>query len=319
MIDRFDEVAYLFTNPDVAAAVERGQFSSGREHFELFGAKENRRWVLPSSMTRRDKALSALKADGRGMEIGPSHSPLAPKREGFKVDILDHASQDQLKEKYRRHGVDLDRIEPVDFVWSGQRFSELTGRTSYYDWIIASHVIEHVPDFVSFLQQCSEILRPEGILSLIIPDKRYCFDHFCPQSTTGHMLDAWAEKRVKPSTGQIFDHIANAATRFGKLAWGSDGNGGGTDLVHTVAQARDNWVRSRTTDDYIDVHCWRFTPSSFRLIVSDLRALSLIDFEIKVEFETTGCQFHVSLSKGTEDEVQPDRIAALKNQQSEAV
>lgn len=38
----FNEKAYLNANPDVAAAVARGQFKSGLEHFQLYGKNENR-------------------------------------------------------------------------------------------------------------------------------------------------------------------------------------------------------------------------------------------------------------------------------------
>jgi SAM-dependent methyltransferase len=38
----FDEVAYLAANPDVAAAVKRGEVRSGRQHFEIFGKWEHR-------------------------------------------------------------------------------------------------------------------------------------------------------------------------------------------------------------------------------------------------------------------------------------
>ena len=38
----FDEAFYLAQYPDVAAAVARGDFSSGEEHFQLFGQAEGR-------------------------------------------------------------------------------------------------------------------------------------------------------------------------------------------------------------------------------------------------------------------------------------
>ena len=40
--ENFDEQAYLRTNPDVAAAVEKGAELSGRAHFEKHGHKERR-------------------------------------------------------------------------------------------------------------------------------------------------------------------------------------------------------------------------------------------------------------------------------------
>jgi hypothetical protein len=37
----FDEAAYLRSNPDVTAAVARGEFKSGYQHAELFGHRED--------------------------------------------------------------------------------------------------------------------------------------------------------------------------------------------------------------------------------------------------------------------------------------
>lgn len=49
--------------------------------------------------------------------------------------------------------------------------------------------------------------------------------------------------------------------------------------------------------DYIDVHCSRFTLSSFELIIDDLRNLGLIDFSIISRFKTEGCEFYITLGK----------------------
>ncbi len=47
-------------------------------------------------MTRIEKLLSCLKMDGKGLEIGPSHNPIAPKKNGFDVQIVDHIDRDGL-------------------------------------------------------------------------------------------------------------------------------------------------------------------------------------------------------------------------------
>jgi len=261
--------------------------------------------------TREEKVFHLLNQKGLGLEIGPSHNPIAPKKKGFNVHILDHASATDLRNKYQEHGINLDSIEEVDFVWHGEPYPILIGKESCYDWIIASHVIEHVPDPISFLQQCEALLKPEGILSLVIPDKRFCFDYFSSVSFTGNVLDAYTDKRVKPSHGQIFDHVANAAKRKGNIAWGDDELGCADELVHTIAEAQAHWERSVATEEYMDVHCWRFTPSSFRLLFSDLQGLGLISLEIKAEFNTCGCEFYASLGKKGATPVKLDRFAAL--------
>lgn len=314
----FSEADYLKSNPDVAFAVKSGKFPSGRAHFELHGRKEGRTYCARGELGRHEKVMAGLKRDGLGLEIGPSHNPIAPKREGYNVHILDHLDQKALREKYADHGqygVIIDNIEEVDFVWQGQPLSELIGKTGCYDWIIASHVIEHVPDLITFFQQCEVLLKPEGRLSLVVPDKRYCFDHLNPYSSTGEFLDAFEVKRSRPSVGKVFDHFANACKRGGKIAWNSS-EAGQFELIHSFQQARSLWEQARTTDIYIDTHCWRFTPESFHLVLADFTMLGLVGLEIVNEFPTTGCEFYMTLGKSANSTVSKaldqDRLDVLQ-------
>ena len=315
---KFKEEEYLKANPDVAIAVEKGILKSGEEHYLQYGKKEGRQLKGKPIFSRNEKIFFGLNKEGLGLEIGPSHNPVAPKKQGFNVHILDHLSADDLRKKYEGHekyGVKLENIEEVDFVWSGQRYCELVGHIDYYDWIIASHVIEHVPDFIGYLRQCEELLSSEGCLSLVIPDKRYCFDYFSPRSSTGEILDAFYQKRVKPSPGQIFNQIANAVKCGEQIAWSKDSGDGKKSLLHNMEQARSLLEEAITGTSYIDAHCWRFTPASFRLLISDLNQLGLISMSIKHEFDTEGCEFYVTLEKNDFDnlESKKNRIIELEN------
>jgi hypothetical protein len=103
--------------PDVAAAVKEGKFHSGREHHEKYGEREGRVLKRLFGITsREEKVFHLLDKTGLGLEIGPSHNPIAPKKKGFNVHILDHASAAELRNKYQGHEVNLDSIEEVDFV-----------------------------------------------------------------------------------------------------------------------------------------------------------------------------------------------------------
>lgn len=253
------------------------------------------------NMSRNEKILFDLDVAGLGLEIGPSHNPVAAKKAGFNVHTLDHLSAEDLKEKYSNHGefgVDINSIEEVDFVWNGEPLPELIGDQQCYDWIIASHVIEHVPDMIGFLQQCLQLLKPEGKLSLVIPDKRFCFDYLSPLTSTGQFLDAFEQKRTRPSVGQVFDHFANACKKDNEIAWaGNVDEHSKIELLHPLHQAISlgwHWVNS---GEYIDVHCWRFTPESFDMLLSDFKALELLELEITSSFATTAHEFYVTLGK----------------------
>ena len=192
---------------------------------------------VPPALGREAKVLFALDRRGRGLEIGPSFNPIAPKSAGFNVEIIDHATAPELREKYRVHpNVDISRIEEVDQVWRGESLDELLG-VARYDWIIASHVIEHLPDLVSFLRQCTRLLSPGGVLSLVIPDKRYCFDYFRWPSTTGDLLQAFTEARRRHPAGVVFDHVAQIVRRGGGSR-GTRRRGGDFSFIHEFDEAK---------------------------------------------------------------------------------
>jgi len=296
---RFDERAYLDANPDVAAAVAAGQCASGAQHYEMTGRTEGRGFVRVPS--RNEIVWPMVDASGRGLELGPLDRPIMAKRDGFDVQIVDYLDTESLREKYSTSDhpdIDPSAIEEVDFVSRGQSLTELIGDEGLYDWVVASHVIEHIPDLVTFMQDVERILRPEGRLALVVPDQRFTLDYYGEVSTTGQVLDAHAEGRTRPTAGQAFDHFARAATLAGTIAW-SAADEGVPEMLHPYESARLAYQRSLAGDDFGgELHCWRFTPASFRLIVDDLADLGLTTLGVVAEHDTVGCEFFVTLAHG---------------------
>lgn len=255
------------------------------------------RIALGTRLSRNEKIMYGCRPDGTGLEIGPSFSGVAQKRMGFNVEILDHADAETLRKKYAAQGVDVSRIEEVDHVWSGEPLQELTGRCGYYDWIIASHVIEHMPDLVSFLRQCEVMLKEDGVLCLAIPDHRFCFDVFRPASTPGDVIQAYLDRVTRHPPGVVWDHFSMIVRKGGVVSW-SRGHTGAYEFVHpNLGDALEYFDKARSDEEYIDVHHWRFTPASFRLILADLQYLDCTELHIQRFFDTEGCEFIVQLRK----------------------
>ncbi len=115
--------------------------------------------------------------------------------------------------KYQDHGVNINNIEEVDFVWQKESYADLTGKTKFYDWIIASHVIEHTPCLISFLNNCDAILKDDGVISLAIPDKRYCFDHFRPITGISKIIDSYFQKSNTHTPGTVAEYYLNVVSQ----------------------------------------------------------------------------------------------------------
>lgn len=248
-------------------------------------------------MERTAVIRSLFDTSGKGLEIGPSYNPIVPKSEGFRVEIIDHASAEELRAKYRNEpGTDASRIEDVDYVWDGRPLSHVIGKARCYDYIVASHVIEHTPDMLGFLKECDSLLGEAGVLVLAVPDKRRCFDVFRPLSTTGGVLQAHQEKRTRHIPATAFDHVAYFATIKGQGGW-PEGTTGDLRLQHDLDFARQILDRSIVSQEYYDFHAWTFCPSSFRMILQDLHGIGALHL-CEDKFRTTpGIEFFITLSR----------------------
>lgn len=252
--------------------------------------------------TRAEILLASVPRRGRVIEIGPSFSPIAPKAQGWDTRTLDHLTRQGLVEKYAGHpGVDVGRIEEVDYVWTGGPLSDAVPPAMHgtFDAFVASHVIEHTPDLLAFLDSATALLKGDGIVVLAVPDKRYCFDYFQPLTTAGQILEAHAERRSQHSRRLVFDQFAYAVADGDSGAWGQHPSRG-LRMAHRFEYARDMAFSSRPDTDYVDVHAWRFSPASFQLLLLELARLGETDWRVEHVTEAAGCEFFAWLRRGGE-------------------
>jgi predicted SAM-dependent methyltransferase len=248
-------------------------------------------------MNRKEKLLSLFDATGTGLEIGPSFNPLLPKADGYNIEIVDCLSAADLRKKYEgTPGVDLSKIEDVDYVCDGVSILEAVDKPNYYDFIIALHVLEHTPDPLGFFIDCERLLKDSGVLVLAVPDKRLTFDCLRPRSTTGQFLQAHMEKRKRHTPGAVFDEIAYNCHREGSIAWKREDRGALT-FSSTLEKAKDVFEELQHHESINDIHAWQFTPSSFRLILSDLTEIGATGLKERSFHGTMGGEFFAVLSK----------------------
>ncbi|UXZ95714.1 methyltransferase domain-containing protein [Pseudomonas phytophila] len=233
------------------------------------------------------------KRKSRVLEIGPSYNPILPKAEGYQVSIMDHANRSELVEKYAAFDVDTSRIEDVDYVTTDLASIKSTGHR--FDLVVASHVIEHVTDFIKFLNDCESLLVEGGQLALIVPDKRHCFDFFRPVTTPGAMVDAYCSKRTL-HVGGLFDHYSYFCRNKGQMAWGDVEDVADLEFIHTADMTMDAVNKPLLSGDYSDAHEWVFVPASFAFALAELRGHGFVNLGIDQAYATLGYEFLAILS-----------------------
>ncbi len=229
-------------------------------------------------MDRHEQLRAGIDKGMLGIEIGASINPIAPKAAGWNTRVVDHATQAELAAKYADHpNVDTSRIEAVDFIWSGGALHDAVPGEHHgrFDYCIASHVIEHIPDLISFFKSLETLLRPGGVLLLAVPDKRFSFDAFKPFSTTADALEVHLRRKLanRHALKTVFENFAYNVTSGEDRMWSFEPR---TDLriVSTFTKGNDLVeVLLDPAGAYIDCHAWYFTPSSFRLMMLELGIL----------------------------------------------
>ncbi len=262
------------------------------------------------TLTREAMLLRGLDRDTMvGLEIGPFFSPIAPKAQGWRTYVVDFTSGEELREKARTHTAEVIRanahlVEDVDVITTGQNLQEplLALRPEGFDYLIASHAFEHVPDLIGFLNQCEQFIAPGGVMSLAMPDLRFCFDYFRRPTMTDDLLLAHREGRKRHTAETLFQAQAYQGWLKGAAAWSREETAP-VDLVCTIEHAYAWYVDELAADQvsaaYIDAHSWVFTPANFSLVILELNVLGLISFRIRGSLEDgQGSEFFAQLEPG---------------------
>jgi hypothetical protein len=231
-------------------------------------------------------------ASTQGLEIGALDLPFVTSDEG-NVKYADCATTEELRERARvAPGHSPDFVVPVDFVLQDGGWDSVVGE---YDWIAAAHVIEHAPSLIDWLRSAGSKLKEGGVLFLVIPDKRYTFDFYRPESTLGKIFEDHILKKQKPGIAEVFDgryysRNVNPIEIWKnpiKVEFDAQSTGRALDVAKTAA------------NDYIDVHCNIFCDKSFSLIMKTLCLEGWVPFNVEEvgSVDQFGSDFHCVLKK----------------------
>lgn len=238
---------------------------------------------------RRSHLLKHIKLSGRGLEIGPYSRPTVTKDES-EIYYLDFKTREQLT----RECADIENIDKIpetDYIVSTNAYEE--NISDKFDYIIANHVIEHVPNPIMWLNMLRGMLNNHGILFLAIPDKKHTFDRYRDDTPVSHILFDY----YSGVTDISHEHALEIHVYYDNEFVGKEQN---MDIILNS----NNIMATMSSPPHIGIHCHVFQCETFlRKILFPLMKIGLIHYEL-IEFvptnENYGGEFYVILKKCSE-------------------
>lgn len=257
------------------------------DHYETYGRREGR---LANAVDDRHNFSQLVPNSVRVLEIGPFCDPSF---HGPNVSYFDVLSREELIARAKLLGLNPTRAPHIDYI---SRTGDLSVVNHQFDVVASSHCLEHQPDLIGHFQQVGQLLRPGGAYFLMIPDKRYCFDHFIPLSNLAEVVAAHYERRSVHTLRSVIEHRALATHNDSCRHWQGDHGVQFDDVKHRIQTALGEFDNANGA--YIDVHAWYFTPQSASSIFSTLHKCGLTRLQVRRVYPTrfNASEFWIILS-----------------------
>ncbi len=201
---------------------------------------------------------------GKGLEVGAMDHP-ANLPCDCHVVYVDAATEEELSENFQELG-DQKFVKPDHILDLDTRGITELGSGSF-DFVVLNHVIEHVANPIQVIEDLVNLLKPDGMLSISAPDKRYTFDNKREITQFEHLKEEYRQEVDFVSDEHYMDYIRN---------------------VHPEILEYDEPKRSaeiqRVRDRREHAHVW--TSETFREFLD--HSFLLLGLEMKCHYECFG-------------------------------
>lgn len=192
-------------------------------------------WISPpdSKPAMREIIVSRL-PPGRGIEFGAGSRPLPLPIECVPV----YAEPFQSSEQYDRMGYPPDGV--VSAALQNPIENQFDVENESMEFSVSAHVIEHTPNPIGAILECSRTLKSEGQMVLVVPDKNKTFDRPRDATTLEHLIADYESPSIERDLENYIDFYKNVK-KFRDF-----------DLQARLAQSKNK-----------DIHFHVWTPATF--------------------------------------------------------
>lgn len=212
---------------------------------------------------RRDASrfMKGIDTRKRILEIGPFYSPIFTKAEA-DVYYADICNDSEILQKFKNEPC-VKKAVSIDYVIKESYTADLKN-VPPFDYVISCHVLEHIPRIIDFFLDIQNVMSPGGLFYAMLPDHRYCFDHF-RQPTS--FAEAWHVhvSKIPCAPWRVLEHVMDTTSCNDSTIFWKDDSLAVTNLLSNVkewkrfVEAYEKTVGGAVTD----VHFSVFTPKTF--------------------------------------------------------
>ncbi len=182
---------------------------------------------------------------GKGIELGPGHVPFPRPAHGVEVSYVDRWRPEENRLLFPELGEQAAFVEP-DVVCNFDTEGLSAFEDESQDHVIASHMLEHVANPLALLHDIHRVLRPGGILILLLPDRHRTFDRDREPTPLSHVIN----DHDRGVTMVEDHHVAEFLTKMGLSC---PQNPGERQALFDLQRRRSVHVHVWTADEFFEV------------------------------------------------------------------
>jgi SAM-dependent methyltransferase len=208
-------------------------------------------------MTHEEKVRQWIQPGKIGVEIGAFKWPI-PGIKPFYVDCFTSFGNQDVTADYYGHACFL----PF--------------RDNSLDYVVNSHVLEHVANPIAAFAEWYRVLRPGGIIYMVVPDRRFTFDRPRPLTAVEHMMEDYGRGTTPCDDTHIDDFVRGVDWSAFSPATPAD----------QVPASQDQLARGMheavARGDQVNIHFHVFEPANVLDLINRLRSWPLRRFNWEV-------------------------------------
>ncbi len=213
-------------------------------------------------MSPTPRALLARFLNGSGVELGPGHHPMPIPFPGVSVRYVDRWQPEENLALFTN--IEAGATFPKPDIVANLDVDLLSGLDDEsQDFVIASHLLEHLANPLAQLEEIHRVLKPGGVVLVLLPDRRHTFDRKRSATPLEHLIAEYRDRVSIVSDEHMEDYLRKTGV------W---------DPSWTLEQQREQFELNRQRS--IHVHCWaqdEFAPVLEHTIVAMGMRWELLD------------------------------------------